>query len=232
MRRMSKIALLSLGAASIAWTGALAQDPRERMPEQPSRQQLQEKVTELLDGSTEETLAAGEAFRIVYRQVPTDVHALALAFGERLEGRQRPNGMDLDRYVKQFEGSIGGILEEYLTHVGTLTALVELKVGSKKLPAGEYRLGLALEGGRPAALLLHGEGLRRPLPIRVRLRQAQQPADVLTLSFADVATRGDWARHKEQPVEADREVVERDVVIGFGAVEARTTSGIEVSTEE
>jgi hypothetical protein len=223
--------LLALGISTIAWTTATAQDPREHTPEQPTRQQLQEKVTELLDGATAQTLTAGEAFRIAYKQVPTDVHALAMAFGERLEGRQRPNGMDMDRYVRQFEGRIGAIFEEHLARFGTLTALVELKVGSKKLPAGEYTLGLALEDGRPAALLIQGAGLRRPLPLRLRLRPAQQPIELLTLSLADPASRADWARHKDEPA-AEGERVEHDLVIGFGAVEARTTSGIEVTSAE
>ncbi|MCO5168196.1 MAG: hypothetical protein M9894_17790 [Planctomycetes bacterium] len=177
---------------------AYAQPNPNDVPDMPRPAEIVERVNELLDRAPEERVELDGVARIVYRRLPQDVHAVALAFGETLSGRQSPRGMDLDRYVRQFEPQIQKVLDDRLGDVGTIELLVPLRIkGKQVIPPGTYKLGLALQGGRLAAVLISGDDLQRgrPVPYKLKLRRpeldpAEHGAVVIELRAAEPARGG------------------------------------------
>lgn len=168
---------------------ALAQPRPEDVPDMPRPAEITKRVNELLEASPDETLEVQGVFRLVYKRLPLDVHAVAMQFGETLEGRQAPRGMPLDNYVKQFEPTVQQTLDTRLEDVGALEVLVPLKTKSRTIAAGTYRLGIALQNGRPAAYVLKtGDPKVRPRMLKLKVRRpAEEPAPDAPLTFrADV----------------------------------------------
>lgn len=189
MRTAAPLAALLVALAAPAASG---QPGPNDVPDMPRPEEITARVNALLDDSPEETIELAGAVKIVYRRIPLDVHAVALRFGQTLSGRQDPRGMDLDRYVRQFEGTIGGVLEQRLADVGSIEVFVPLRSKGKAVPPGTYRLGVALQGGRPAALVVQGEDLPRgrPVPAKLKLRRPElEPAadGALTLRLLEPA---------------------------------------------
>lgn len=160
------LALLALAAGPL-----LAQPRPEDVPDQPKPAEIAARVKKILDGSPEDTLELPGVAKLVYRRVPLDVHELALKFGGTLTGREQPRGIPLDRYVRQFEVHVQRALEAYLADVGSLTATAALETKGKDIPAGEYRLGIVVENGRPAGLIVSGEGLPKGKPISLKVKK-------------------------------------------------------------
>jgi hypothetical protein len=205
--------LLAAGAPA-----ARAQVRPEDVPEMPRPAEITERVNKLLDELPEEHVEVAGVARLTYRKVPLDVHAVALKFGETLEGRQSPRGMPLDRYVRQFEGTIQEVLDARLADVGTLEALVDLKVKGKTIPVGTYHVGIACRGGRPAALVVLGDALphRRPVPIKLKARRPEldpAPDAGLTLDL-------------HQPADPKAGDERFDVVVSMRGAEAVSTDPV------
>lgn len=218
MRTVVALATFLLVTAAPA---ALAQPNPSDVPDMPRPEEITERVNALLDEAPEETIELAGVAKIVYRRVPLDVHAVALKFGQTLSGRQEPRGMDLDRYVRQFEGTIQGVLEQRLAKIGTIEVLSPLKAKGKAIPPGTYDLGLALQNGRPAALVVQGEELPRgrPVPAKVKLRRPElEPA-------ADGALTVRLVEPEEQKPGKER----FDVVVAMRGMEAITSPSIDRS---
>lgn len=181
---------VTFALAALALTStARGQQPSD-VPDMPRPAEIVERVNELLDDSPEETLEVPGVARLVYKRIPLDVHAVALRFGQTLSGKQEPRGMDLDRYVRQFEGQIQGVIDARLQDVGELELLVGVKAKSKAIAPGKYRVGIGLKGGRPAALVLSGEPLPRgkALPLKLKGRRPELEPDAegaLRLALAE-----------------------------------------------
>lgn len=190
--------LLAVATLALAAPAARAQPNPNDVPDMPRPAEIAERVGELLDRSREERVELEGVARIVYKQMPQDVHAVALAFGETLSGRQEPRGMDLARYVRQFEPQVQKVLDERLGDIGTIELLVPVRIkGKHVIPPGTYRLGLALQGGRLAAVVIQGEDLQRGRPVlyklklrRPELEPAEQGAVVMKLVTAEAARGG------------------------------------------
>lgn len=183
------VALTSLFVALAAPVASAQPNPSD-VPDMPRPEEITERVNALLDEAPEETIELAGVAKVVYKRVPLDVHAVALKFGQTLSGRQAPRGMDLDRYVRQFEGTIQGVLDQRLAKVGTIEVLTAIKAKGKAIPPGTYDLGVALQGGRPAALIVQGEELPRgrPVPAKLKLRRPElEPAadGALTLRLVE-----------------------------------------------
>src|SRR5688500_18808161 len=143
----------------------------------PRPAEITQRVNELLDASPEETLEVPGVLKLVYKRLPTDAHQVAMEFGKTLTGRQAPRGMPLDRYVRQFEGTVGQAVDAKLEDVGALELFVPLKAKGKTIAPGAYRLGLALQGGRPAGFVLKSDA-PKARPILLKLK-ARRPAEEL-----------------------------------------------------
>jgi hypothetical protein len=166
---LSFVALLLLAAP------AAAQPRPEDVPDMPRPAEITKRVNELLDGTPDETLEVAGVFKLVYKRLPLDVHAVAMQFGQTLTGRQAPRGMPLDNYVKQFEPTVQQTLDARLEDIGALEVFVPLKTKSKTIAAGTYRLGIALQNGRPAAYVLKTDALKaRPVLIKLKVRRPSQ----------------------------------------------------------
>jgi hypothetical protein len=190
---------VTFALAALALTStARGQQPSD-VPDMPRPAEIVERVNELLDDSPEETLEVPGVARLVYKRIPLDVHAVALRFGQTLSGKQEPRGMDLDRYVRQFEGQIQGVIDARLQQdVGELELLVPVKAKSKAIAPGKYRVGIGLKGGRPAALVLSGEPLPRgkALPLKLKVRRPELEPDAegaLRLALAEPETQAQGA---------------------------------------
>lgn len=198
------------GLLALAGTARAQQDT----PETPRPAEIVERVNALLDDSPEETLEVPGVARLVYKRYPLDVHAVALRFGETLSGKQDPRGYDLERYVRQFEGQIQPLVDARLADLGELEVLAPLTVKKKVIAPGKYRVGIALKGGRPGALVLSGEPLPRGKAVQLKL-EARRPE-------LDAATAGALALLLAEP-EAQTQGAERfDLVVAVRGAEALT----------
>jgi hypothetical protein len=163
-----------------SWLGAalavvlMTQDASAQAPPgggmgMPTREQIRERVLAVLAASPEETITVEGVCRITYKKVITDPQRVAQALGQQMGG-QIPAGVDIDQYIRAYTPQITEMLNEFLADFGKFEALVDLKVKSKRIPRGEYRIGLVFEGERPLALMVSGGELRRPVDIRLKTR--------------------------------------------------------------
>lgn len=166
---------------------AQAQMPPGGMP---SREQIAEKVKQVLDASPEEVVEIPDVVKITYKKIPTDPQRIAQLLGQQM-GQQLPPGVDIEQGLKMYGPQITEMLNQSLADFGKLEAKVELKIKSKRIPVGEYRIGLIFEGERPLALIVSGEGLRRPIDIRLKTRGVDlQPEMKLELKTPDNMVAG------------------------------------------
>lgn len=212
------VALAALLVALCA-PAAHAQPNPSDVPDMPRPEEITERVNAILDDSPEETVELAGVVKIVYKKIPLDVHAVALKFGQTLSGRQEPRGMDLDRYVRQFEGTIQGVLDQRLAKIGTIEVFAPIEAKGKAIAPGTYDLGVALQGGRPAALVVQGEALPRgrPVPAKLKLRRPElEPA-------ADGALKVEVTDLEEQK----RGGPKFDVIVALRGMEAITVPSLE-----
>ncbi|MCO5167973.1 MAG: hypothetical protein M9894_16640 [Planctomycetes bacterium] len=158
------------------WLGAalalmlVTQEARAQVPPNiPSREQIAEKVREVLAASPEETIELPGVCKITYKKIPTDPQRVAQLLGQQMGG-QIPAGVDIDQYIRMYQPQITELLNEALTEFGKIEALVELKIMSKRIPVGEHKIGLVFDGERPEALVIGSEALRRPVAVSLKTR--------------------------------------------------------------
>lgn len=160
------------GAFLVVGGALLAQDAHAQAPPRmPSREEIAERVRQVLQAAPSTTIELPGVCKITYKQVPTDPRRIAQTLGQQMGGGV-PAGVDIDQYVKMYEPQVTELLNEALQDVGKLEALVELKLKSKRIPPGEYKLSIICEGERPAALIISGDDLpnKRPVDIRFKTR--------------------------------------------------------------
>lgn len=147
----------------------------------PSREEIRAQVQRLVDSTppvdVELPADLAELVKITYKPVPTDPQAVARQLGQQMGGGALPPGAD--GMIKQFEPMIAEVLNESLANIGTFEAKVELKLKSKRITVGVWRMGLQFEGERPVAVILTPpEGTPgRPVELRLKTRAVDpQPA--------------------------------------------------------
>ncbi len=160
-------------ACAVAVFAAPALAQQNKIPDLPRTEEIVKKTKEVLDGSPDEVVEVAGVAKLTYKRLPLDVHAVALLYGQTLDGAQKPTET-LERYVRQFEARIGPVVDERLGDVGELEVLVALSVKGKALAVGKYRVGVALENGRPAALLLRSDADPKAKPFVIKLK-ARRP---------------------------------------------------------
>lgn len=164
---------LALTACAVALLAAPALGQQNQIPDLPRTEEIVARTKEVLDGSPEEVLEVPGVAKLTYKRMPLDVHAVALLYGETLSGSQKPTET-LERYVRQFEARIAPVIDEKLGDVGELEVLVPLSVKGKTIPVGKFRVGIALENGRPAAVVVKGDALPKGKPVVIKLK-ARRP---------------------------------------------------------
>lgn len=167
---MRVVAQLVCAVAALA-APALAQ--QNQIPDLPRTEEIIAKTKEVLDGSPDEVAEVPGVAKLTYKRMPLDVHAVALLYGATLDGTFKPRE-PLERYVRQFEARIAPVIDEKLGDVGQLEVLVPLSVKGKAVAVGKYRVGVALENGRPAAVVLRSEADPKAKPVVVKLK-ARRP---------------------------------------------------------
>lgn len=161
------------------------------MPKIPSREEIAERVRQVLAASPEETIELEGVCKITYKKVPTDPQRVAQLLGQQM-GAQLPPGADIDQYIRMYQPQITELLNEFLADFGKIEALVEIKVKSKRIPVGEHKLGLVFDGERPVALVVSSEALRRPVDIRLKTRPVDmQPELKIEFKKKDDETKFD-----------------------------------------
>lgn len=167
---MPRLAQLACAALVLA-TPALAQ--QNQIPDLPRTEEIVAKTKEVLDGSPDEVVEVPGVAKLTYKRLPLDVHAVALLYGATLDGTFKPRE-PLERYVRQFEARIAPVIDEKLGDVGELEVLVPLSAKGKAIPVGKYRVGVALESGRPAAVLLRSADPKaKPIVVKLKARRPE-----------------------------------------------------------
>jgi hypothetical protein len=157
-------------AALLVTQEALAQaPPGGGMPKIPSREEVAARIRQVLQASPDEHIEIPGVCRITYKKVPTDPQVIAQRLGQQLGG-QVPAGVNIDQYIRMYQPQITEVLNETLADLGKFEALVELKMKSKRIPVGEWKLGMQFDGERPMALIISGDGLERPIEVRLKTR--------------------------------------------------------------
>lgn len=187
----------------------------------PSEDEIRRRVQQVMDASPEETIKIEGIVEIKYKKVPTDPAKIAEILGEQLknEGKQLPPGVDIEQIARQYQGQISRFLNEALANLGTLEAKVPLKMRSKRIPVGVWKLGIAFEGDRPVAIVISGTEDNRlpdenkPVAIRLKTRGVDvQPELVMEL---------------KEPKRQKEGKEEFDVELKFLRFEARTRNELE-----
>lgn len=170
---------------------ASAQAPPGGGMNMPSREQIAEKVKQVLDASPEEVIEIAGVVKITYKKIPTDPQRVAELLGQQM-GQQLPPGVDIEQALRMYGPQITELLNQSLADFGKLEAKVELKIKSKRIPVGEYKIGMLFEGERPLALIVSGEGLRRPIDIRLKTRGVDlQPEMKMEIKTPDNMVAGE-----------------------------------------
>lgn len=169
--------LISL--AFVAAAPVLAQPNPQDVPDIPRPAEIQERMKKIFAEAPEETVEVAGVAKLTYRRVWLDAHALALKFGGTLTGKEQPRGIPLDRYVKQFEPRMEQCLAEELLDIGGLELLVPMTLKKKPVPAGKYRIGLVLQEGKPAGIVVKGDDLNKgkPLSLKLKKQKSEDPPE-------------------------------------------------------
>ena len=134
------------------------------------KERVKQAIQQLVASAQEETIEIAGICKITYKKIPTDPKRVAEILGQQMGGGA-PAGVDVDGMIKQYEPQIAEMLNENLTDIGKIEPLVPLKLKSKTIPVGEWRIGLEFEGERPASLTIRGDELpNKGKPIQIRLK--------------------------------------------------------------
>ena len=179
----------TLGLALVLSMGhAQAQYRPEDVPDTVQPEQVAARVAQILERLPERTVSWGSRFTLTYKALPADVQALLVAFGQTLSANERPRGVDLEIFVRQYQPQVRRLYYEALAEVGTLTVHEAVEIDRKDIPPAEYRFGVAVQNDRPAAIVLQGGDLPRGRPLALRLRQGplgDQPDETLTFGVVE-----------------------------------------------
>lgn len=158
----------------------------------PSEDEIRRRVQQVMDASPQEVIEIEGIAKITYKKVPTDPAKIAEMLGEQLkgEGKQLPPGVDIEQLAMQYQGQITRFLNEALADIGTFEAKIRLKIRSKRIPVGVWKLGIVFEGDRPVAFLVSGTAdnelpeENKPIPVRLKTRGADLQQE-LSMEFVE-----------------------------------------------
>jgi hypothetical protein len=126
-----------------------------QMPKLPKPEEIEKQAKELL-AQTETKTAELEGFvKITYKAIPSSTDEIGKLVGEKYKD-QIPKGVDIDAALRQYGPQIQEALNKYLTEPEgwKFEALADLKWKSKKIPKGEYKISLDVDGEQLKTLIL------------------------------------------------------------------------------
>lgn len=223
--------ILRLGAPAVLLTAlfatpALAQKNPNGM-KLPSKEDIEKQAKELL-GQSETKTAELEGFcKLTYKALPSSTDEIGKLIGDKYKD-QIPKGVDIDAALKQYGPQIQEALNTYLTEPDgwKFEALVDLKWKSKKIPKGEYKVSLEVDGEELKTLILtqaetkDEKGKKVPavaIPIHFKPAKKQQEP------FAKLAFDVKGVEDKKT-----KDVKSFDVLCDFFRTEAKTTEVVKL----
>ena len=125
----------------------------------PKPEEIKKQVTKVMNASETQTADLEGIAKITYKAIPTSPDEIGKTLGEQYKS-QLPKGVDVDAAVKQFGPMIQDAMNTYLTEPEgwKFEALEDLKWKSKKVPKGEYKVSIEIDGEQVVHLnLTQGE---------------------------------------------------------------------------
>lgn len=172
------VTLLAQGSAFAQGKGGNGNGGLPPNVKMPSKDEIAKKAKEIL-GKSETASCEIEGFaKFTYKAIPTSSDEVAKTFGEQYKA-QIPQGVDIDSVLRQFGPQIQEAMDTYLTEPEgwKFEALADLKIGSKTVKKGEYKVTLTVEGEvLKSVLLTQGEEGKKPTA-SIRVNLAPQKAD-------------------------------------------------------
>lgn len=150
----------------------------------PSRQEIEKRIKEYLDGRPELRAEWGR-LTITYKAIETDPVELLKNSG------QLPPNVNPDVAAKQFLPLARPYIEKYMGEIGKLVADVEFKYKSTKLAPAEYTFGFVMQELTPVAVKIAGKTLRSPLTIPLKHQPAKDPYATLNVAMKDGKKEGE-----------------------------------------
>jgi hypothetical protein len=149
------VPFLAASFAACLVTPVLAQGDRSRGSDGfherklPSDETVAKKTQEILAQADEKTTEIEGLAKLTYKEIPTDPDELTKKVAAL-------TGVEASLAVEKLGAKMDAALAKALTEAEgwKFEALVDLTWKSKKLPQGEYKVSLALEGGKLKALTL------------------------------------------------------------------------------
>ena len=193
----------------------------------PKPEEIEKQAEEFL-AKAETATAELEGFaRITYKAIPSSPDEIAKQIGEKYKD-QMPKGVDVDALLKQFGPQVQEALNKYLTEPEgwKFEALEDLKWKSKKIPKGEYKMSLVVDGEMMRDLILtqpeheddKGKKVKRiVIPLHFKPAKKQQdPFAKLKFDLAGVEDK------------KTKEVKSFDITAEFFRTESKTTEPVKL----
>lgn len=113
----------------------------------PKPEEIEKQAKEFLSQAETKTAELEGFVKITYKAIPSSTDEIGKLVGEKYKD-QIPKGVDIDAALKQYGPQIQEALNKYLNEPEgwKFEAVVDLKWKSKKIPKGEYKISLEVEG--------------------------------------------------------------------------------------
>jgi hypothetical protein len=159
------------------------------MPAMPKPEEIQKKAQELLSKCETQTSELEGVCKITYKAIPSSSDEIGKLIGDEFKGKI-PKDIDVDAALKQYGPQIQEAFNTYLTEPEgwKFEALVDMKWKSKKIPKGEYKVSLEVDGESLKSMILtQGEKGKKgavAIPIHFKADKAQaEPFKKLKLTL-------------------------------------------------
>lgn len=173
MKRLVRLSLaalvIALGAPAYAQGGGGGGKGGFDPSKLPKPEEIKAKAKEYLEKAPEVTAEIDGIVKITYKQIPTDPKKIAEMLGK--EYKDQAKGFDIEAALKQYAPQIQETLNEVLREGGTFEAIAELKLKSKVIKKGSYKMGFEFDGEKPTRILLEIPGEKKPLGIPLTSKQ-------------------------------------------------------------
>ncbi len=138
-------------------TPVFAQGGGGGMPQMPKPEEIERQAREFLSQAETKTAELEGFVKITYKAIPSSTEEIGKLVGEKYKDRiPKGSGVDIDAALKQYGPQIQEALNKYLTEPEgwKFEAVVDLKWKSKKIPKGEYKMSLEVDGEAVKTLIL------------------------------------------------------------------------------
>jgi hypothetical protein len=124
-------------------------------PHIPKPEEIQAAAKDILSKCETQTAELEGMAKLTYKAIPSSMDEILKQVGEKYAG-QVPKGYDVDALLKQFGPQITDAMNAYLTEPDgwSFVAAENLKWKSKKIPKGEYKVSLVVDGESLLKLVL------------------------------------------------------------------------------